>query len=44
MVGRIAVLNLKGATDVYSEIPENDEITIFSNTIDTYIGENWSYE
>ncbi len=40
MVGRIAVLNLKGATDVYSEIPGNDEITIFSNTIDTYIGEN----
>ena len=37
-VGVIAVLDLRGAEEVLSEIPEGDERVILKNNVDTYIG------
>jgi hypothetical protein len=37
-VGVIAVLDLRGAEDVLSEIPESNEKVILKNNVDTFIG------
>lgn len=39
MVGQIAILDVRGAEDVYSEIPKKSDNLIFQNTIDVYIGD-----
>ena len=36
--GVIAVIDIRGATDVLTEIPESDEKIILQNNVDTYIG------
>ena len=37
IVGKIAILDLRGQTDTYTDTPENDSIIIYSSNIDMYI-------
>ncbi len=40
MVGKIAILDLRGQTATYTDTPEDDSIIIYSSNIDMYIGES----
>ncbi|MBQ3796326.1 MAG: hypothetical protein II842_08570 [Butyrivibrio sp.] len=40
MVGKIAILDLRGQTDTFLEVPENDNLIIYTSSVDTYIGED----
>lgn len=40
MTGRIAVLDLRGQTDTYLDLPSDDKLIIYTSNIDTYIGED----
>lgn len=37
-VGKIAILDLRGQEDIFSEIPASDEKLILSNSVDIYLG------
>ncbi len=39
MVGKVAVIDLRDTTEVFSSIPSDEERIIHSVSIDTYIGE-----
>ncbi len=40
MAGKIAVLDLRGQTDTFTDLPKDDKLIIYTSSIDTYIGED----
>ena len=40
MAGKIAVLDLRGQTDTFTELPADDKLIIYTSSVDTYIGED----
>ncbi len=39
ITGKITVIDLRGASNTYTSAPDNKDIIIYENAIDTYIGE-----
>lgn len=38
MTGKIAILDLRGQTDTYSDLPSDDKMIIYTSSVDQYIG------
>ena len=38
MIGKIAILDLRGQTDTFSDLPSDDKMIIYTSSVDTYIG------
>ena len=40
MVGKIAVLDLRGQSNTFTSLPEDDKLIIYTSSVDAYIGNN----